>query len=178
MSMTPDSFEFNGINSVDEWGIMVTAYDVLLPPKRPRKMVIPGRSGAYDFGARNWDERPLRIACQMQRTMRKADFRDVIYALSQKGEIRLSEEPDKYYIGEIYDSPEVETYYMEAGREFELIFTCEPFALSALKTIPIHTGSNPIEYHGTAPAPAKLTLTNVGNTTISNIQIIIRRRKG
>ena len=63
--------------------------------------------------------------------------------------------------------------------EFELEFTYNPpFALSALKTIPIHTGSNPIEYHGTAPAPAKLTLTNVGNTTISNIQIIIRRRKG
>ena len=51
--MTGDSFSFNQYNSVEDWGMMVVATDVLLPPKRRRKITIPGRSGAYDFGARN-----------------------------------------------------------------------------------------------------------------------------
>ena len=51
--MTGDSFSFGRYNSVDDWGLMVIAYDYLLPPKRARKITIPGRSGSYDFGAKN-----------------------------------------------------------------------------------------------------------------------------
>lgn len=59
--MTGDSFSFGRYNSVDDWGLMVIAYDYLLPPKRARKITIPGRSGSYDFGAKNWEERTLRM---------------------------------------------------------------------------------------------------------------------
>ena len=65
--MTGDSFSFGRYNSMDDWGIMVLNYDVLLPPKRSRKLTIPGRSGAFDFGAKNWEERPLRIQCMLTR---------------------------------------------------------------------------------------------------------------
>lgn len=64
--MTGDSFSFGRYNSVDDWGLMVIAYDYLLPPKRARKITIPGRSGSYDFGAKNWEERTLRMTCTGQ----------------------------------------------------------------------------------------------------------------
>ena len=80
--MTGDSFSFGRYNSVDDWGLMVIAYDYLLPPKRARKITIPGRSGSYDFGAKNWEERTLRMTCTLTRQVTKAEFREIIYALS------------------------------------------------------------------------------------------------
>ena len=53
---------------------MVIAYDYLLPPKRARKITIPGRSGSYDFGAKNWEERTLRMTCTLTRQVTKAEF--------------------------------------------------------------------------------------------------------
>ena len=101
--MTGDSFQFGGINSVDEWGLMVVAYDYFLPPKRARKISIPGRSGQYDFGADCWDERTLRLSCMLTRHMTKAEFREVVYELSRKSVLRLWNEPDKYYMAELYE---------------------------------------------------------------------------
>lgn len=106
--MTGDSFSFGRYNSVDDWGLMVIAYDYLLPPKRARKITIPGRSGSYDFGAKNWEERTLRMTCTLTRQVTKAEFREIIYALSKKARLRLWNEPDKYYIAELYDPAEVQ----------------------------------------------------------------------
>ena len=105
--MTGDSFSFGRYNSMDDWGIKVVGYDVLLPPKRSRKLTIPGRSGSFDFGAKNWEDRPLRIYCMLTRQMTKAKFREIAYLLSKKAQLRLWNEPDKYYIAELYESPEV-----------------------------------------------------------------------
>ena len=99
--MTGDSFSFGRYNSVDDWGLMVIAYDYLLPPKRARKITIPGRSGSYDFGAKNWEERTLRMTCTLTRQVTKAEFREIIYALSKKARLRLWNEPDKYYIADL-----------------------------------------------------------------------------
>ena len=87
--MTGDSFSFNQYNSVEDWGMMVVATDVLLPPKRRRKITIPGRSGAYDFGAKNWEERTIRLTCTLMRQMSKGEFREIVYALSKKGRLWL-----------------------------------------------------------------------------------------
>jgi len=176
--MSGDSFRFGRYNSVDDWGIMVTATDVLLPPKRKRKITIPGRSGAYDFGARNWEERTIRISCMLTRQMSKAQFREVIYALSKKERLRLWNEPDKYYVAELYESPEVKDFYMEAAREFELAFTAEPFAYGPTITEPVASGRNVLDYHGTAETPCVIALKNVSGSDVANITITaVKRRK-
>ena len=93
--MTGDSFSFGTYNSVDDWGIMVIGHDTFLPPKRSRKISIPGRSGAYDYGAKNWDERTVRLECVLMRQMKKEEFREIVYLLSKKGRLRLWNEPEK-----------------------------------------------------------------------------------
>lgn len=175
--MTGDSFSFGKFNSMDDWGIKVVNYDVLLPKKRSRKLKIPGRSGAFDFGAKNWEERPLRIDCVLTRQMTKAEFREVAYQLSKKAQLRLWNEPDKYYIAELYDAPEVQDYYMEIAREFELMFTCEPFAYGTSVTAPIKSGRNAITYKGTAETPCMIVLKNTSASNIANITITAIKRK-
>ena len=47
-SITENSFQFGEYNSLDDLGIFCEAYDTLIPPKRSRKIEIPGRDGLYD----------------------------------------------------------------------------------------------------------------------------------
>lgn len=176
--MTGDSFSFGGYNSLDDWGIRVTACDFFLPPKRARKVTIPGRSGSYDYGAQNWDDRTLRITCILERHMTKSKFREIIYALSKKGRLRLWNEPRKYYSAELYDPAEVQDYYMETAREFELTFSCEPFAFGETVTQPISTGENRMDYKGTAETPCVMVLKNMSRTAVANITITAIKRSG
>lgn len=175
--MTPDSFNFGKYNSLDDWGVRVITYDVLLPPKRERKVQIPRRSGRYNYGENVWDERTIRITCTLERKISRAQVREIAYALSQESNLVLWEEPDKYYIGEIYDSAEILDYFDECMRDFELTFICRPFAYSAAKTVPIASGNAKPEYQGTADAPCTIILRNNTGSTIVNPTIKFTYRR-
>lgn len=174
--MTGDSFSFSTYNSMDDWGIQVIATDVFLPPKRHRKLEIPGRSGAFDYGAKDWGERTIRLDCRLTRQISKSGFREIVYLLSKKGRIRLWNEPDKYYIGELYDQADVQDFYLESMREFELVFTCEPFAYGETKTLPLSDGRNAVAYRGTADAPCTIVLKNISESDIINVTITAIQR--
>lgn len=174
--MTGDSFNFGTVNSMDDWGIQIIATDTFLPPKRERKQRIPGRHGAHDFGARSWDERILRVECRLLREMSKAEFREVVYWLSKKARLSLWNEPDKYYMAELYDAAEVLDYYCETMRDFELEFVCEPFAYGKTITQPVASGRNEIQYPGTADTPTVLVIRNTSPDTVSNVHITVIKR--
>lgn len=174
--MTGDSFSFGTYNSVDDWGIMVIGHDTFLPPKRSRKISIPGRSGAYDYGAKNWDERTVRLECVLMRQMKKEEFREIVYLLSKKGRLRLWNETEKYYMAELYDSPNVDDFYLEEMREFELAFVCEPFAYGENVTTALADGRNKIAYKGTAETPAVIVLRNASDDEIANVTITAIKR--
>lgn len=174
--MTGDSFDFGTVNSMDAWGIQVIATDTFLPPKRARKISIPGRSGSYDYGANSWEERVLRIECRLLRQMSKAEFREVVYYLSKKQRLTLWNEPDKYYVAELYDATDVLDYYNESMRDFELEFVCEPFAYGRTVTTPIRKGRNVVDYRGTAEAPCVVVLRNDSDEDAENIKLTVIRR--
>jgi len=156
---------------VDHWGVIVNAHDVFAPPKRARKVQIPHRDGAYDYGAKNYEERILSLECLLTRETTRADFREIIYQLSQKRNITLWSEPDKYYVGELYESPDVNVWFRDKRREFTLNFICEPFAYKIVNSVPIVTGTNVIPYNGTAETPVLLILRNPNPVSVSNITI-------
>ena len=174
--MTGDSFSFGTYNSVDDWGIMVIGHDTFLPPKRSRKINIPGRSGSYDYGAKNWEERTVRLECVLMRQMKKEEFREIVYLLSKKGRLRLWNEPEKYYVAELYDSPNVDDFYLEEMREFELSFVCGPFAYGENVTTALTDGRNKIAYKGTAETPAVIVLRNASDDEIANVTITAIKR--
>ena len=176
MEIPKGSFQFGNHNSLNDWGIVVNSYDVLLPPKRERKVTIPGRSGRYDYGAKSYEERTLVLHCYLERQISKAELREIAYALSEKKKLILWQEPDKHYVAELYDPSEVTDYPMEIMREFELTFICEPFAYAATKEEVISDGVNILDYNGTAAAPCRIIIENPNNYKVSNIVITAIKR--
>lgn len=175
--LPPNSFTFGTVNSVEAWGMKVVSHDLFMPPKRARKVTIPGRSGTYDYGAKNYDERTLSIECTLERQMSRAEFRMVTGALSKKNHIILWDEPDKYYVGELYDAAEITTYPGERLREVSLSFLCEPFAYKTVNTVPLQSGQNKVRYEGTAEAPGIIELRNTNAFSVSNIVITIQKKR-
>ena len=174
--MPGDSFTFGRYNSLTDWGIRVVKHDVLTPAKRHRKVSIPRRSGMYDFGADCWEERTIRIDCVLERRIARAELRAIAGALSRKGRLRLWDEPEKYYIGELYDPAEITDYFDEAMREFTLSFVCEPFAYGRTVTLPIRSGANIVPYPGTADAPCLIVLRNGSAADAANVTITAVKR--
>ena len=173
--MMPDSFSVNGVDMRKEWGLMVITHDFLLPDLRPRKVVIPSRDGAYDFGATKYNERELRIECDALGTRKsREELRELGFFLSNKTRIALWDEPDKYYLGRIYKQVALNYVFM-VGHTFSLTFLCDPFAYGNT-----YDGQLPdrIEYPGTARTPTRLSLTNVGSDVIHGLQVRIRERRG
>lgn len=176
MDIPAGSFQFGTHNSLKDWGIVVNGYDVLLPPKRERKLTIPGRSGKYDYGSKLYDERTLVIECYLERQITKAELREIAYALSEKRNLTLWQEPDKHYVAELYDPSEVTDFPMEIMRAFTLTFVCEPFAYGDATEAAISDGVNHIDYKGTAEAPCRIIIENPNNYDVSNIIITAIKR--
>lgn len=175
--MKKSSFTFDGHNSLEEWGIFCTHHDTIMPPKRQRRQAIPGRDGSYDYGAQNYDDRLVRLTCELVEPTTRAGFREIAYRLSHKGKLVLWDEPDKHYIGELYDAAELENIAGGLIRKFELNFTCEPFAYHETVSRPLISGVNPVEYRGTARAPCVIRIDNPNSYAVSNITITATKRR-
>lgn len=168
---------FNGVDLYETYGILVERVeDDLLPALRERKVVVPGRSGAYDFGAKFYDERLLTLPSGSTRQLTRGEVREVAYALSKKGRISLWDEPDKYYIGRIYDATDLERV-LRTMRKYTLHFLCEPFAYGATVQVDFHGPVWSASYAGTQETPTRLQITNAGSTTANGIQITITEKR-
>jgi phage-related protein len=172
--MTPNSFNVNSpaMNSYDLWGIKVINHDVFSPQKRESKQQIPFRHGSYDAGAkRYYNDRQLRLECQLTKRLGKGDFREIVYVLSQRSHLYFWDEPGKYYRGELYESVDVDVFPKQSGRNFTLPFRCDPFAYGPQINKKLYDGINEMEYGGTAEAPAFIIIRNPNDYPVSGIYI-------
>lgn len=172
------SFLFGNVDMYTRFGIYVTKLpqDALLPAFRPRKVTIPQRSGAYDFGAKYNEERSLPISCTVVRDISRETMREVAYVLSKKMRIRIWNEPGKYYIGRIYDPPSL-IQERRVKDEFDLIFVCDPYAYGSSITENFDGLNYVPNYLGTRETPTRITITNTGTTNAVGIRIIQIDRK-
>jgi predicted phage tail component-like protein len=177
--MTSNSFTYNGVDVFEIARLRIIHYDVFSAPLRARKVLVPGRSGMYDYGAEYHDERQLRMECLIDGAIEDAQFDELKYVLSRKGRrIILWDKPDRYYVGQCYDAAEVLDYYHHYLREFELVFQCEPYAYAIEATV--LTSDQPIiftQYEGTRQAPTRITIRNTGSAPLSGVTITAREVK-
>lgn len=168
------SFLFGTTDMYATFGIQISddgmPNDVLKPQLRERKVTIPLRNGAYDYGAKYYDERPYSITCVTVRAGTRDDAREMAYILSKKSTLRLWNEPDKYYIGRIYQSPSLECLRVK-GNKFTLNFLLEPFAYRETITEPFVDNKYYPAYKGTADTPTYIVIRNTGSGNAVNIQI-------
>lgn len=178
------SFQFGSVDMYKTYGIMILdsgmPKDSFIPAIRPRKVNIPQRHGEYDFGAKYYEDRTLTLDCITATRMDGYTFRtfarEVTYELSKKSEIRLWNEPDKYYVGRIYDEIEL-NQLRDTGNTFTLTFLCEPFAYGETIMNYFANGRYVPNYHGTAPTSTYIVIENIGSGNISNIRITQTDRK-
>lgn len=172
--MEKHSFTFNGVDMRKEFGLILEEpFDDKLKPKlRERKLVVPHRNGAYDYGAKWYDERPVVVKCASIRLLTRADVRRLALILSEKGELRSWYEPEKYYIGRIYDETDIERIAGSAKR-FALPFVCDPFAYGEQVTEQF-TNQAAITYKGSATTPTHIIITNRTNSPIKGLTLTMR----
>lgn len=168
------SFLFGTIDIYERFGIKLAddslPEDVLIPGLRSRKQIIPQRHGAYDFGAQYYDERAIRITCVTKRMITREETREIAYILSKKSQVRFWHEPEKYYIGRVYEAPDLEQI-RNVGNRFKLTFILEPFAYGLTKTESFDSQLYVPDYPGTAGTPTYIVIQNTGSGTARNIQI-------
>ena len=189
VKISGDNFLYNDVDMYMTFGIRCIATRHLTANLRPRKIVVPTRSGAYDYRANYHDERELSILCQVTRPLIKTEeqdeFDDLKYLLcggKSKGRIILWDQPDRYYYGRVYDQDVVKEYFNLAGREITLRFICDPYAYGLEPKI-FTTDSNMLDltesnhYIGTRETPTRITIRNTGDMPISGIQITTYTRR-
>ena len=173
--LTASSFLFGDVDMFQTYGIQITdnglPEDVLIPQLRSRKITLPLRNGAYDFGAKYYDERAIAVSCVTVKANTREAVRDLAFLLTRKNQIRFWNEPDKFYIGQVYQAPALEQL-RNIGNRFTLTFVCDPFAYGPEISQTFTTVEYTPHYAGTAPTPTKITITNTGNTVINTINIL------
>lgn len=172
------SFKFDNVDMYETFGLRVTDcdYDYLSPIPRERKMEIPLRSGSYRFEERYHEERQILLSVRSERNEGRDFWREVSYVLDKTANLYIYSEPDKYYIGRIYDPSQLKRV-RNTAMDFDLVFTCKPYAFGRSTTDDFTDGIYYPDYHGTAEAPTVITIRNTGNAPVSGIRVILQNKR-
>jgi phage-related protein len=121
----------NGVSMLSTYGVAVTRYATLLPPKRNNSVSIDGRDGVWDFGGNSYEQRPLKVTIGFEETSIaavRAKIRVLAGIFSSAVSIAFSDEPNIAYQNcRIYSAPDLNDY--ELGMELDLKFDCDPYLL-------------------------------------------------
>ena len=171
------SFKFGTTDMYATFSLRVTDcdYDYLSPAPRQRKMEVPLRSGSYRFEEKYHEERQILLSVRSENPVREY-WRELSYVLDKTANLYIYSEPEKYYTGRIYDPSQLKRL-RNVGVDFDLIFTCKPYAVGLSTTQDFTNGIYYPEYHGTADSPTVITIRNTGNVSISGIRIILQNKR-
>lgn len=164
-----------GVSSANV-GLYVKTHRSVIAEATPNILEVSGRDGFYDFGDNTYKARYTDVDFFLQDKSFPDlwdHVRKVAAWLARKGEIRFSDEPDKYYIGRTYSAPVLEQKLTPSGR-FSATFLTQPFAYGPSQSDEasgVGSVHVPINYPGTTPSCCLIIIRNDGDTPISNIQI-------
>lgn len=155
------------------WGIQLVRRQSLLPTKRERSRQIPFVHGTVHFGEEEYyDDRMEMCEFHLTRDVTREELREIIYILQrQNNRLYFWDEPDKYYIANLYDSAELNVLPRYKGANFVLNFKCHSFAHGPDVKVPLIDGANDIVYRGTAPSATLIIIRNPGDTPVQGINI-------
>ena len=158
----------------------------ILPDTRDVVLTIPGRPGAYDFGA-EFGVRLFELECLLHGATTseqlQARVRDLAaHLIGKDGRPRVlrlifDDEPDKYYNVRFAGSLPVEQI-VSIGRFTLPLVAYDPYAYALRETTRYAVVvSSPtaitINKAGNAPIPPKVRLVNTGTTVIRNLELTL-----
>lgn len=175
-----NSFEFNGINSMDN-GVYISGSAVFNAPERDVEMiVIPGRNGEFIRDNGRFNNIEVTYPCGMFgdddfafRTKLR-QFRNML--AGQTGYHRLVDtyNPDEYRLAVFKDAVEVEPAALNTAGQFEVMFNCKPqrYLMSGESTIEVEDGDkidNPTPFD----AQPMIMTKGYGTLTVNGYEIEI-----
>lgn len=170
--MLDHSFTFDGIDARETYGIIVEKiHRPMFAKLREREMSAPFISGAIDFGAKYRDNQLVEVDCGSSRILTRDQVREVAYWLSAKAQLIFYDEPDKYYVGRIYEESEVEE--LVGMKKFTLPFKCDPCAYGQQVTRQFNRLSS-LQYDGTDETPTIITITNNNAYALNGLSITMK----
>lgn len=175
-----NSFEFNGINSMDN-GVYISGDAVFNAPERDVEMiVIPGRNGEFIRDNGRFNNIEVTYPCGMFgdddfafRTKLR-QFRNML--AGQTGYHRLVDtyNPDEYRLAVFKDAVEVEPAALNTAGQFEVMFNCKPqrYLMSGESTVEVEDGDkidNPTPFD----AQPMIMTEGYGTLTVNGYEIEI-----
>ena len=170
-------FRFNDVHCRDFFITMRSVDRTTLPPLRRREIAVPGRHGRYDFGENKYDNRTISIEVFIEASnlaQLRQRVRNVAGWLKNKGRLAFDDEPDKFYVGRLYNQVPLDQVARN-GRAL-LVFDVEPFAYGELISDQVtRTDETPLNLFvsGTEESPAEYTIINDGESPVENIRVKI-----
>jgi len=155
----------------------------ILPGTMDKTMHIPGRHGAWDFGA-ELDARVFELECAFV-TKNRVELQQRITALAahlvdsygrpRKLELRFDVQPDRYWIVRYAGRLPVERV-AGLGRFTLPLVAFDPFAYGPDRVYETVITQSPfsfsIQSDGDVRTPPVIVLTNIGTTTLNQIRIV------
>lgn len=166
-------FTFNGVSNED---MQVQVYGItraVKPKKRVVKTVIPGRNGTYNTTDDTFEPFTISMKCAYTGDNAPAVMRHIAAWLQGSGALVFDDEPDKNYQATAWAI--INANRNMSIREFTINFDCFPFASSAAQQVEgvVQSSTDAItaNVQGTAPTPCRIIITNLGDTTITQLRI-------
>lgn len=175
---------FKGKHSYKDFKLIMRSEDrSLLPQTKVSQVDIPFIDGKFDMREEPvYDNRTITVTfTYADMSLEDMHLRKRLVAgwLSGKGQLIFDDEPNKYYEATVFEKI---SFNQELGKaSFSVVFECKPFAMQ----VPIIQSENitrqnqevVINILGNVRTGGKLTLTNVGTTTINEIKLSRERGK-
>jgi len=176
---------FKGRHSYKEFKLVMRSDDrSLLPPSKVSQVDISFIDGRYDLRREPvYDNRLITVKfsyIDMDLVNIQQRKRLIAGWLSGQGQLIFDDEPNIFYNAKIYEGISLSQYFGRSS--FDIAFECEPFALNTpnilTEYITMQNQKVNIDIEGNVRTGGKITLTNMGTTTINRIQIARERGKG
>ena len=127
-----ESFIWKGFSSLEKNIYIKNALKIVpRAEKKVEKIKIPGRNGCLFEDTESYEDVSYTIECN---TKRNANINDIKQWLLGNGELILSNQPDVFYKGYIYNQLDIETM-IRFFKSFQVNFVLQPFAYSIEKYV-------------------------------------------
>lgn len=175
-------FSFNGVH-IKELGLGMQSVDRnLLPSRKHSKYNVLGIDGEIIHDFKTYHNKEISVTLYILPNTNFKEFREKVHQvadfLSGKGKLIFDDEPEKVYDAVILDNISLRQLKLQPNGIAELSFECAPFCYSKnLNKKETRGKTLTVENKGNKKTCFTIELTNVGTSTINNINLTIKGRK-
>lgn len=161
-------FEFKGLNSYEDFGIIITKTpSSILPQRNVKYEEIKGRNGSLTFDDGTYKDINISVECGFVSKQFAEKANEIKAWLSGEfGDLIFSMEDDKKYIAQVVNKVDIKESIRNIG-EFIIIFNCKPFKYSLLENTIVLKNNESIVNMGTFYSEPKLKIYGAGNVSVT-----------